>query len=144
MFMSPSFDPAEVDPARSRRPLGLGMSAGELLDLDYSAVPSMKPILDATRDNLVGLLKLPRPGCDVCGETATDAHLDEDGGDAALACKEHESPGYPVSLGRLADPENDLVYHLGEKTWGPAALMRLIGRLTHEETVRQLREARQG
>ncbi len=118
------------------------MSAGELLDLDYSAFPSMEPLFEATRENLVGLLKLPRPGCDVCGETATDAHLDEEGGDAALACKEHEPPGYPVSLDRLADPENDLVSHVGAKNWGLAALMRLIERLKAEETIRQLREAR--
>jgi hypothetical protein len=136
------FDPAEVDPARSRRPPGLGMNAGELLELDYSAVPSTRPILDATRDNLVGLLKLPRPGCDECGEAATHAHLDEEGQDAALACEKHDPGGYPVSLNELAEPDNDWPSHLGEKTWGPAALMRLIGRLQHEETVRQLREAR--
>lgn len=118
------------------------MSAGELLALDYSAFPSMEPLFEATRENLAGLLKLPRPGCDVCGATATDAHLDEEGGGAALACKEHEPPGYPVSLDQLADPENDLVSHLGEKNWGLAALMRLMERLKTEETIRQLREAR--
>jgi hypothetical protein len=140
--MSSSFDPAEVDPARSRRPPGLGMNLGELLEIDYSAVPSMKPILDATRDNLVGLLKLPRPGCDICGNTAVHAHLDEDGTDAALACAEHEPQGYAIALDELADPENDWVSHLGEKNWGPAALMQLINRLKEEETIRQLREAR--
>jgi hypothetical protein len=143
--MPSSFDPAEVDPARGRRPPGLGMTAGELLELDYSAIPSMRPILDATRDNLVGLLKLPRPGCDECGETATHAHLDEEGLDAALACEKHDPGGYPVSLDELADPESveiDWVSHLGEKNWGPAALMRLIHRLTEEETIRQLREKR--
>jgi hypothetical protein len=49
--------------------------------------------------------------------------------DAALACKEHEPPGYPVSLDQLVDPENELVSHLGEKNWGLAALMHLMERL---------------
>ncbi|MGC1164871.1 MAG: hypothetical protein WA862_02055 [Solirubrobacterales bacterium] len=140
--MPAAFDSAETDPARSRRPPGLGMSADELLALDFSMIPSMKPIFDATRDNLVALLRLQRPGCDECGAEAVHVHLDEDGLDAALACAEHEPSGYPIALDELGDPTGNWVKHIGEKSWGPAALMRLINRLKDEETVRQLRERR--
>jgi hypothetical protein len=136
-------DPAELSPARNERSSGYLMSAGELLDLDLSGIPSRAPVAEAVRDQIVALLELPRPGCDVCGRPATEAHLKEDGTDAFLACQEHDPGEYYIRLDELADPSNEWAAQLGEKSWGLPALMWLLHRLTEEETIRQLREARE-
>lgn len=130
---------AEVDPARSRRPIGR-LLTGEEFFLTPPTGTSFAPIQQAVREVLAEVLGLPRPGCDECGRPATYAHLDPTGQDAALACDDCDLGGYEVKLVELAKPnELDWVDHLAEKGWGLVALMRLLVRLEDEEEIRQLR-----
>lgn len=79
--------------------------------------------------------------CDLCGKKADTVHFLTDGDypgkggkddqvKAVFACPQHDAGGYHVELDRWFNPKERFPQHIGEKSWGEAALAAVNGRFS--------------
>lgn len=77
--------------------------------------------------------------CDLCGKKADTVHFVTDGQypgtgqnddrvEAVFACPQHDAGEYHVELDRWFDSKEGMPEHIGEKTWGRAALAAIDSR----------------